>query len=412
MAGKATFLTIIGFTLLFMIAIKNFGNISTNAVGNMVEYYSEMIAHNISVSGANVAANLIFVDPTWDDGFIDNDFFQGSVNVSVQVVDAYKNIRKITSVGTYHGVTSTVIVTLSPSKFSKFAYYSVSEGSDIWWNGTDTVWGPFHTQDNLRAANHPVFYGKASSLKSLIYYNNNKNANKPYFLGGYETGVSLPMPTGSVDNLVLAAEDVGGLNFTGKDTVYMYFVNDSLKYKYSYKTSYTTVYLPDAASNGMIFAQNAVVRLKGTVKGQYTVGCNSTTTSTGKGTIWLDDNIVYNKDPRQYPNSTDMLGICAENNVWITKNTANNSSINIHASIFAEKGGFGAQDYDTRPPSGSINLLGGIIHKTRAAVGQFGSGGTIINGFSKRYKYDDRFMLASPPYFPGTGGFEIVSWLE
>ena len=35
----------------------------------------------------------------------------------------------------------------------------------------------------------------------------------------------------------------------------------------------------------MIFAKNAVVRLEGTVKGQYTIGCNSTTTSTGKGTI-------------------------------------------------------------------------------------------------------------------------------
>ena len=161
----------------------------------------------------------------------------------------------------------------------------------------------------------------------------------------------------------------------------------------------------------MIFAKNAVVRLKGTVKGQYTLGCNSTTTSTGKGTVWIDDNIVYNKDPRKYPNSTDMLGICAENSVWITKNTANNSSVDIHASIYCEKGGFGAQDHDIRPVSGNINLLGGIIQKTRAAVGTF-SGTSINHGFAKRYRYDDRFMTASPPFFPGTGGFEIVSWLE
>jgi hypothetical protein len=147
------------------------------------------------------------------------------------------------------------------------------------------------------------------------------------------------------------------------------------------------------------------------VKGQYTIGCNSTTTSTTKGTIWLDDDIVYDKDPRQYPNSTDMLGICAENTVWITNNTANNSDINIHASIYTEKGGFGAESYDSRPISGNINLLGGIIQNTRKAVGTF-SGSTINHGFAKRYKYDDRFMSASPPYFPGTGGFEIVSWLE
>lgn len=411
MAGKATFFIIIGFTIVFMVAIKNFGRISTDSVGNMVDYYSEMIAHNISVSGANLASNQIFVDPTWTGGYSNQNFSGGKLDVNVQVLDVFKNIRQITSTGTYHGTTSIVKVTLSPSKFSKFAYFSVSEGSNIWWYGTDTVWGPFHTQDNLRAWNHPVFFGKASSLKGLIYYGNKKDANKPYFLGGYEPGVSLPLPTDAVDNMESAADD-GGLKFENKDTVYLNFANDSLKYKYSYGAAYTTIYLPDASPNGMIFAKNAVVRLKGTVKGQYTIGCNSTTTSTNKGTVWLDDNIIYDKDPRQHPNSTSMLGICAENNVWITKNTANNSSIDIQASIYCEKGSFAAQDHDSRPVSGNINLLGGIIHKTRGAVGLGGTNGTIANGFAKRYKYDERFLVASPPFFPGTGGFEIVSWLE
>lgn len=408
MAGKATFLVIIGFTLLFMVAIKNFGKISTESVGNMVEYYSEMIAHNISVSGANLASNQIFVDPTWMGSYTNQPFSGGKLDVNIQIIDAYKNIRQITSTGTYHGTTSIVKVTLSPSKFSKFAYYSVSEGGTIWWTGNDTVWGPFHTQDYLRAAYHPVFYGKASSLKKLVYYNNNKNQSKPYFLGGYESGINLPMPTDAVDNMEADA-DAGGLKFTNKDTVYMCFVNDSLKYKYSYGAAYSTLYLPDAAPNGMIFAKNSIVRLQGTVKGQYTVACNNTTG--GKGKVYLDDDIVYNKDPRQFPNSTDMLGICAEYDVMITENNPNKDDINIHASIYSEKDGFGAENYNGRPPSGNINLLGGIIQNTRAAVGTF-SGSTINHGFAKRYKYDERFMLASPPFFPGTGGFEIVSWLE
>jgi len=408
MAGKGTLIIIIGFTLLFMVAMKNFGRISTDSVGNMVGYYSEMIAHNIAVSGANVASNKIFMDPNWIEGYNNKNFSGGKLDVNVQIIDAYKNIRQITAVGTYHGITSTVQVTLSPSKFSKFAYYSDSEGGSIWWTGSDTVWGPFHTQDYLRAAYHPIFYGKASSKKSLVYYTNKKES-KPYFLGGYESGVNVPMPTDAVDNMETAA-DAGGLKFTGKDTVYLKFVNDSLKYKYSYGVSYSTVYLPDAASNGMIFAENSIVRLQGKVKGQYTVACNSVSGS-GKGTIYLDDNIVYNKDPKTYPNSTDMLGICAENNVWITNNSANNSDINIEASVYAEKGGFGADYYNSRPVSGNINLYGGIIQNTRQPVGTF-SGSSINHGFAKRYKYDERFMLASPPFFPGTGGFEIVSWLE
>lgn len=407
MAGKATLFIIIGFTLLFMIAIKNFGRISTDSVGNLVEYYTEMISHNIAVSGANLAANQIFLDQGWTAGYPNKDFSGGKLNVSVQLIDAYKNILQIVSVGSYNGVTSTIKVTLAPSKFSKFAYYSVSEGGTIWWTGKDTVWGPFHTQDYLSAANHPVFFGKATSLKKILYYDN-KTKDKPYFLEGYDQGVSVDMPTDAVDNMETAA-DAGGLKFENKDTVYLNFVNDSLKYKYSYGASYTTVYLPDASSNGMIFAKNSIVRLKGTVEGQYTVACNNTTY--GKGTIYLDDDIVYKNNPKQNPYSTDMLGICAENSVLITKNTANNSSINIHASIYTEKGGFGADYYDTRPISGNINLIGGIIQNTRKAVGTF-SGTTINHGFAKRYKYDDRFMSASPPFFPGTGKLEIVSWLE
>jgi len=409
MSGKATLLLIVGFSLLFLIVSRNFGDVSNRAVDNFINYHKETVAHDIAVSGANVAANQIFMDPTWDDGYDDVPFQNGTMDISVQILDPYKNIRQITAQGTYQGYTHTAKVTLAPSKFSKFAYYSVSEGGTIWWNGTDTVWGPFHTQDFMRVANHPVFYGKATTKRSMIYYKN-EATDKPYFFGGYEQGVNLPMPTNAVDEMETIADD-DGFKLSGHDTVYMTFDRDSLRFKYSYNAKYTAVYLPAAAPNGLIFAKDCVVRLKGVVKGQYTLGCSSTI-SAGKGTIYLDDDIVFDKDPRIYPNSNDLLGICAENSVYITDNVPNRTDINIHGSIYCEKGGFGAQNYDTRVKSGNINLLGGIIQNTRRAVGTFGSDGKIKTGFAKRYKYDDRLMVASPPFFPGTGGFEIVSWYE
>lgn len=408
MSGKATLLIIMGFCLIFLVISKNFGDVSNRSTDNFVNYYNETVAHDIAISGANVAANQIFLNPTWNSGYSDVPFQGGSFDVQLAVLDPYKNIRELTVEGTYQGRTSTVKVKFAPSKFSKFAYYSVSEGGTIWWTGSDTVWGPFHTQDYMRVHQHPVFFGKATTKKSLVYYTN-QQTDKPYFFGGYEQGVDLPLPTNAVDDMETIADD-DGLKFSGKDTVYMKFVNDSLKYKYKFKDPYTTVYLPTASPNGMIFAKDCVLRLQGTVKGQYTIGCSSLM-SAGKGTIYLDNDIVFNQDPRIYPNSNDMLGICAENSVYITENAANNSSINIHGSIYCEKGGFGAQNYDTRPKSGNINLLGGIIQNTRKAVGTFGTTG-IKTGFAKRYKYDDRLMVASPPFFPGTGGFEIVSWLE
>jgi hypothetical protein len=404
MAGKAALFLVVGFSLIFLTIGKNFGGLSTSAVDNLTDYYTETVAHDIAVTGANMAANKIFFDPTWTAGYNNVNYQNGTLNVTVNVLDAFKNIRQITSTGNFNGATSTASVTLQPSKFSKFAYYSISEGGTIWWIASDTVWGPFHTQDYLRANGKPVFWGKATTKKDLIKAN---SSSTPYFYGGFEKGVDLPLPLDAVAGLETPA-DAGGYKFTLKDTVYLTFAVDSIKIKYAWNGATTTFLASTFAPNGVIFAKNAVLRLKGTVKGQYSVVASGTSP---KGKIFLDDNIVYNTDPRVDPSSEDMLGIIAKNEILITENAVNNDHINIHGSIYSESKGFGAQNHDTRPVSGNINLLGGIIQNTRQAVGTF-SGSTINHGFAKRYRYDDRLMFSSPPMYPGTGSFEIVSWLE
>jgi hypothetical protein len=404
--GKATLFLVMGFSLLFLVVARNFGSITTRAVDNVVDYHDETIAHNIAVSGANLAANQVFLDNKWDEGYDKINFMDGTLEVDVDVIDAFQDIRKITSKGTYRNITHQVQVTLSPSRFSKFAYYSVNEGSSIWWTENDTVWGPFHTQDYMRVYRHPVFYGKATTKRKLIYYSSKKK-DYPRLYGGFEQGVDLPLPSDGLSPIESIAED-NGYKFTGEDTVYITFANDSIKYKFEYNDPYNTVEASALAPNGVIFAKNAVVRLKGSVKGQYTVAVSG---SSGAGKVYLDNDIVYNKDPREFPTSTDLLGIVARNHVLITDNTANQSDINIHASIYSETDGFGAENYNTRPASGNINLLGGIIQNTRQAVGTFSSYGT-SHGFNKRYKYDTRLLKSYPPAFPGTGKYEIVSWLE
>ncbi len=408
MSGKATLFLIVGFSVLFMVISRNFGTVSNRAVDNFVSYHTETVAHDIAISAANIAANEIFLDPTWSSGYSDVPFQGGHFNVQLAVLDPYKNIREVTAQGNYNGKSSTVKVKFAPSKFSKFAYYSVSEGGTIWWTGNDTVWGPFHTQDYMRAYRHPVFYGKATTKKKLLYYTS-KSKDKPFFLGGFERGVDLPLPTNAVDDMEAIADD-DGLKFSGKDTVYMTFAGDSLKYKYKFSDPYSSMYLPSASPNGMIFAKDCVVRLKGTVKGQYTLGCSSIM-SVGKGTIYLDDDIVFNQDPRNYPNSNDLLGICAENSVYLLK-TQQTIQVLISTVLFIVKMvDLVLKIISIDLVSGNINLLGGIIQNTRKAVGTFGVGG-IKSGFAKRYKYDQRLLVASPPFFPGTGGFEIVSWYE
>ena len=174
MSGKAILLVIMGFSMLFMVAGNFWNGVGGKMSDNYVDYFNKTTSHNIAVSGANMAANEVFLDPTWTTGYNNLDYQNGKIYVSVTILDAYKNIRQIYSVGIFNNDTSRVKIKLAPSKFSKFAYYSVSEGGTIWWINQDTVWGPFHTQGNLLASKHPSFYGKASSKGKVQYYTSQK----------------------------------------------------------------------------------------------------------------------------------------------------------------------------------------------------------------------------------------------
>ena len=429
MGGKAILLLVIGFSTIFLIMEKNIGTASTRATSNMVEYYTEMNAHDIAVSGANVGANQFFLDPTWTAGFNKVPFAGGTYTVTVDIINTFKNLRRITSVGYYDGDSDTVQVTLQPSSFSKFAYYSTSEGGNIYWVTGDTVWGPLHTQDILHITGSPVFNGKVTTKNGI----QERGFSDPQFNAGYQSGVDTPIPGTGTATLQKMADN-GGMDITGHDTVYINFAGNNIQYKYSSNSNYTTVAASTFAPNGVIFASGAVLRVQGTVKGQYSIGASQetktvTTTTTNKwggtktktktetigGDIYLDGDIVYNTNPVSNPNSTDLLGIVAQNNVLITDNLANTTNIKIQASIYAETGGFGAENYAKRPVSGTIDLRGGITQNKRLPVGTFKSSGKnniIVSGFQKNYRYDDRLMLASPPGFPNTGQFEIVSWYE
>lgn len=445
MGGKASILIILGFSAIFLVVGQNFNNLSVNSVDNFSKYYGKTVAHNIAVSGANMAASQIFFSNEWSTGFSNVPFSGGMLTTVVEVIDSFQNIKKLTTYSRYTGYNEvyldTVSVTFQPSKFSRFAYYSAYEPSNIWWTTGDTVWGPMHVQGQLWVNASPVFFGKVTTENGLYtqgYYQTVEvgghwetewvkkkgkwvqeaiwvpeyqqvwvSTADPKFYGGYEQGVDLDLPVNGVSNVQTAAL-AGGRTFSSKDTVYLTFAQDSLRYRFSKNKKDTTVLGSTFAPNGVIMANNSVLRVKGKVKGQYTIGVSGTSS---KGKVFIDDDLIYNSDPRQNPNSQDLLGMVAQNDIMITDNTANNNNINIHASMYSQEGGFGSENYSTRPPSGSINLLGGIIQSTRRAVGTF-SGSYINHGFNKKYRYDDRLMVASPPSFPGTGSFEIVSWYE
>jgi hypothetical protein len=407
MSGKATLLVVMGFSLIFLIVGKNLGSISNRAVDNSVEYYNQTISHELAVSAANLAANKIFFNNSWDKGFSDLDLKGGKISAKVEIVDAIKNIKKIVATGEYGDKEHKVEVTLAPSSFSKFAYLSTNDPSNLYWSKEDTIYGPFHSQGNIKADRHPVFWGKATT-NGKVEYRTSKDKDAPHFYGGFEDGIDLPLPKNGISNVEAAANDNGTVfNLNSGDEMYLTFQSDSITYKIVDKKGKTvdqkTVAANAFTKNGVVFVKGGDIKMEGVVKGQFTIATDQN--------VYLEDDIVYKTDPREDPNSTDLLGIVSENNVLIANNLANANGINIHASIYCQDGGFGA-GWSLFPIfCGKINLLGGIQNKSRVQIGVIGLLGNLL-GFSRAYKYDNRLALMSPPSYPGTGIFEIVSWKE
>jgi hypothetical protein len=251
---------------------------------------------------------------------------------------------------------------------------------------------------------NPVFWGKATNKLGIT---KSPASSKPQFYGGYQTGIDIQMP--SDFNPLKNAAQSGGKYLTGMDLTITFNSDGTLTVKEGAGVP-TRVPLSTYAPNGALMVNGGNIRIKGTFTGQLTISAQAGGVG-GKGKVYLDSSVTYAHDPQSGP-SSDLLGVCAEDSVVISDNSNNSHGIDIEASVFSLNKGMGAEHYATGPTRGRINLLGGVSQKQRAAVGTIDGSGNVITGYSKSYRYDDRLMNQSPPYFPTTGSYEILSWYE
>ena len=413
MGGKVSLLLIMGFSGLFGIMGQNLLNFSNEASDNFYDYYTDTRSHNIAVSGANMAANKLFVDKTWMDGWDDISIDGGSLTVTVEKFNI--NNRRIYSIGSYRGASDTVIVTLQPKNFAQYGNFYDENGA--WWATGDTLRGPFHTNDWIRTYGRPVFLGNATTKKGVKLFN--KHAH-PEFHGSLESGVYIPLEfdtsiirIAAFDNGKIFTDTTGKKKTTDVDLV----LNSDGTVKYSVNidnkgwTPDVTVPLNTLAPNGVIYVEKGNVFIKGTLNGQLSV------IATGKGTegtIHITGDVKYNKDPRIDPTSTDMLGLIGAEKVQLDFDPTR-GDIDIQASIYSQEDGLVIEKYKDYPAAHNMNLLGGVIGKELRATAEYKWDGTkyiVTNGYSYVHTFDERFYDIVPPSFPNTKYFKIVSWLE
>ncbi len=461
MGGKAAILLVLGFSMIFLVVGQNFLGITNRAVDNVGKYYNDTQAYNIAVAGANMAANAIFMDKTWEVGYDNLSFAGGTIDVYVsnpqgvssgrvtichrppgnpagqktlsipssavaahmahgdamgacgsETVD--NTMATIVAEGTFNNITKVISVQLRPSNFAKFGnYYSSISAMPA---TGDTFHGPFHVNGTLSTWGSPVFLGKASSKGGLSKY----GSGNPVFNAGYQTGVDVPLQFDTTGLRTRAGSSVfrGSSSPNKGRDVRIYFNNDAT-ITYSSKlegssswSANTTVALSTFAPNGVIYAEKCNIYTKGTVDGNVSIVATKKG-RTGFGNVYLEDNIRYLDNPRTNPNSNDMLGIIAEENIRIKDNSdTRGENIYTEASMFAMNGNIGPEDgLVTQSFLGNWYILGGVIAKTTRVTATY-SGSNPVRGLRFNHRFDERFYTVTPPAFPNTRNFEVVSWYE
>src|SRR3989338_8948602 len=146
--GRNSIFLVIGFTFVFLMTARNLSTVSTEAFKNAITYYEGSMGHHIAQTGANFACNQIFLTPNWREGYSDVEFAGGTFSVTAAGIPNTDRVQIVTTAYS-GGKTYTIKILLQPSLFSKFAYYSDNEPSNINWVTGDTVWGPYHSNTKL-----------------------------------------------------------------------------------------------------------------------------------------------------------------------------------------------------------------------------------------------------------------------
>jgi Tfp pilus assembly protein PilX len=286
--------------------------------------------------------------------------------------------------------------------------------TEIQFAPSDKINGPFHTNDEILVCGSPDFGRNAQDRIEVSGAgwrgNSGCSGNNPTFVGTWTPNaplLTLPPTDNSLSTIAASS-----YRFTGRTTIVLNGANMTVTNS-TMGLNNVSMALP---SNGVIWVANgtcgqgynpldpynapqgcADVYLKGTYASDLTVGSEKD--------IIVNGNITKSGDT--------MLGLIANNFVRIyhpeTHNDANDafncsdqsgimSNVSIDAAILSLQHSFTVDNYYCGSPLNTLTVNGVIGQKFRGPVGR-GSGGTVVNGYTKNYNYDDRMRFRSPPHF-------------
>ncbi len=431
MFGKGALIFVVGLGVIFASYQAKLNRLMVRAGDNFNYHYVHHMVHEASTSAMNFGINEVWANDT---DSLDIDVVMPPCTSLVQIrpigLDTIRvtvNSRTRLFVDEYYSQHGDLFP-VQDSMFAIFDYYvplnryfwftnfeQMSSGTPIYWTSNDTMWGPMHTNGTLRTSGSPVFYGKATARNGIDPDPTTSSAN---FYGGYEVGIDASIPTDM--SIITDAANMDGAAINQKaryDTkLWLEFLPNGKVIRAVENTStwptdpadLDTFDVSYLAPHGVITSTEDI-HIKGTLNGAVTLYASDTYSD-----IHIEDDIVYADDPNTNPNSDDILGLVARDDIWITDNTANSDGVDIQAALMSITGSFGAENYASRAAAPDpLQVMGSIIQDRRGPVGTFNSSTqTIVSGFAKRYRYDPRFSSMNPPRFPFIRELQLVSWWE
>lgn len=448
------------FTLIFLFLIVSFmavyimavasGVSTANRTANLKKAYYIADAgladayERITQAGINTVPSSTPGNPYIPAAGTDNGVYSvGNVNGSYTVTVVYSNSPRtnytITSTGTYGKVSKTLQLKIIGASISKYAYWSQTEqnpafGGPLWWVGEPGLemltTGPVQTNGTLNIFGNPIFNGTVTEA-------NGDGGVTPNYYPGIASNPSIIFPDGLTNDaprinlpaqgtlgaLQTVASDGSGLVLTGASTIIfnptgtITVTGSVTNSKGVVTTTYknTTISPP---SNGVIYVQSTTgktdgtVTVQGTVKGQLTVAADQN--------INVSGSVAYNTDPRTNPNSTDMLGLVANENITVIEASAP-AQLEMSAVMVALQGSFQVDQwwvYRGNATTAVMDQFGSLINYVCGATGEMDMSGNLLGGWNQIQAYDTRLATLAPPGFPpyvnnaGNGVYNKLSITE
>jgi len=322
------------------------------------------------------------------------------------------------------------------------AQYSFLQNASSWYGSGITVNGRVHSNNGIRmdGANLSLVTSAKETYTCGSETGCNPAQEKPGVWGtGGDQGLwQFPVPaidfnaisfdfsvmktSAQSDGLYLPASGYSGYHFifvndgtvrvnrvTGTNYYYGYTPEDGCQRRYQRITNETLMGTYSLANIPIIFAEDNLW-VEGTVKGKTTVVAARFPIESSNTDVWIPNNILY----AAYDHS-NTLGLIAQRDVYFARDIP--TDFRVDAALMAQKGkiirhGYfsSCQGTSTGAVKNSLTINGSIISFNKS-YWNYGSGPS--SGFITRtIAYDTDLIYQPPPYFPTSGEYEFISWIE